>query len=164
MDALKRKRDDDGTVVTFYTPDRIFQRVYKGAFALSLGRVKGAEQNTFWAIIHRTIFRGDENTSADEAWSLGGRVHPVFSTARGKTHRSGRWCVSHNRVHTCSHTLNPADDDFEAFRHLARYVTNLDVSVFVGNGEPPIFSQQPLAEQAVCSIFCSYARAIANPL
>lgn len=164
MDASKRKRDDEGTVVTFYTSDRTFQRVYKGAFALSVGRVTSAEQNTFSAIVYRTISGGDENVGADEAWSLRGRVNPVFSTARGKAYRSGRRCVSHNRVHTCAHAPTRTDDDFEAFRHLARYVTTLDVSVFVGNGEPPIFSQQPLAEPVVRRIFCSHIRAIANLL
>lgn len=31
MEAHKRKRDEDGTVVTFYAPNRTFARVYKGA-------------------------------------------------------------------------------------------------------------------------------------
>ena len=34
MDGHKRKRDDEGTVVTFYAPNRTFARVYKGACTL----------------------------------------------------------------------------------------------------------------------------------
>ncbi|CDO69400.1 hypothetical protein BN946_scf184270.g3 [Trametes cinnabarina] len=62
MEGHKRKRDSEGSVVTFYAPDRTFQRVYK-------------------------------------------------------------------------------DEDFEAFQHLARHVTTLDVSVLVGNAGPPLFSR-----------------------
>lgn len=33
MEAHKRKRDDEGTLVTFYAPHRTFARVYKGTFS-----------------------------------------------------------------------------------------------------------------------------------
>ncbi|EIW63046.1 uncharacterized protein TRAVEDRAFT_17521 [Trametes versicolor FP-101664 SS1] len=105
MDAPKRKRDDDGTVVTFYTSNRTFQRVYKGQ---SLEETK-------------TLVRTKLGLSEDAS-------------------------IRFSRLHEGRHIDLEDDDDFEAFRHLARYVTTLDVSVFIGNGEPPIFSQQPLAE------------------
>ncbi|KAI0633377.1 hypothetical protein C8Q77DRAFT_1157588 [Trametes polyzona] len=111
MDSHKRKRDDEGTVVTFYTPNRTFQRVYKGQ---SLEETKA---------LVRTKLGLSEDAS-----------------------------IRFSRLHEGRHIDLEDEDDFEAFRHLARYVTTLDVSVFLGDAGPPIFSQKASAEAAPTQI------------
>ncbi|PIL34194.1 hypothetical protein GSI_03905 [Ganoderma sinense ZZ0214-1] len=105
MDGHKRKRDDDGTVVTFYAPDRTFARVYKGQ---SLEETKD--------LVRRKLGLS-EDTSLRFARLHEGKVIELDD-----------------------------DEDFEAFRHIARYVSTLDVSVFIGQNGPSIFSQQSSQE------------------
>lgn len=52
----KRKRDYEGTVVTFYTPDTTFRRVFKGAFsgAAMVGACECSSANIV-TDIHRSI-------------------------------------------------------------------------------------------------------------
>ncbi|KAI0371120.1 hypothetical protein BV20DRAFT_1051871 [Pilatotrama ljubarskyi] len=107
MEGHKRKRDDEGTVVTFYAPDRTFQRVYKGQ-------------------------------SLEETKSL----------VRKKLGLPEDASLRFSRLHEGRHIDLEDDDDFEAFRHQARYVPSLDVSVFVGNHGPSLFTQQPSVEAA----------------
>ncbi|KAI0675011.1 hypothetical protein C8Q78DRAFT_1010005 [Trametes maxima] len=104
MEGNKRKRDDDGTVVTFYTPDRTFQRVFKGQ-------------------------------SLEETKSL----------VRKKLGLADNASVRFSRLHAGRNIDLEDEDDFEAFRHLARYVPSLDVSVFIGD-DPPIFTQRTSGE------------------
>ncbi|KAM5533338.1 hypothetical protein V8D89_013012 [Ganoderma adspersum] len=101
MDGHKRKRDDDGTVVTFYAPNRTFARVYKGQ---SLEETRG--------LVRRKL-----GLSEDTALRFA-------------------------RLHEGKVIELDDDEDFEAFRHLARHVHTLDVSVFVGQNGPSIFTQQ----------------------
>ncbi|KAI1796441.1 hypothetical protein LXA43DRAFT_1079598 [Ganoderma leucocontextum] len=119
MDGHKRKRDDDGTVVTFYAPDRTFARVYKGQ---SLEETKD-------------LVRKKLGLSEDTFIRLA-RLH------EGKVIEldDGEFLMCFGR--TVPHPVLPLDEDFEAFRHLTRHVPTLDVSVFVGQNGPPIFTRQ----------------------
>ncbi|TFK94587.1 hypothetical protein K466DRAFT_657619 [Polyporus arcularius HHB13444] len=107
MDGHKRKRDDEGTVVTFYAPNRTFARVYKGQ---SLSETR--------EIVRRKLGLSDDTS------------------------------IRFARLHEGKVIELDDDDDFEAFRHLARYVTSLDVSVFVGQDGPPIFTGQRSRESS----------------
>ena len=49
---------------------------------------------------------------------------------------------------TVPHPVLSSEEDFEAFRHLARHVPTLDVSVFVGQNGLSIFSQQTPGESS----------------
>ncbi|KAI8993763.1 hypothetical protein BD414DRAFT_534875 [Trametes punicea] len=100
MEGNKRKRDSEGTVVTFYAPDKTFQRVYKGQ---SLEETK--------AIVRKKL--GLANDAS----------------------------VRFSRLHEGRHIDLEDEEDFEAFQHLARQVSSLDVSVFVGSARPSTFSQ-----------------------
>ncbi|KAI0645406.1 hypothetical protein C8Q79DRAFT_691567 [Trametes meyenii] len=104
MDGNKRKRDDDGTVVTFYTPDRTFQRVFKGQ---SLEETK--------ALVRKKLGLADDTS------------------------------VRFSRLHAGRNIDLEDEDDFEAFKHLARHVPSLEVSVFIGS-DPPIFTQRVSGE------------------
>ncbi|KAI0356191.1 hypothetical protein OH77DRAFT_1423786 [Trametes cingulata] len=108
MEVHKRKRDDDGTVVTFYAPDRTFQRVYKGQ-------------------------------SLEETKSL----------VRKKLGLREDASLHFSRLYEGRHIDLEDEDDFEAFRHQARYVSSLDVSVFVGNAGPPLFTHRSSGEAAM---------------
>ncbi|KAI0829655.1 hypothetical protein BC628DRAFT_1056313 [Trametes gibbosa] len=101
MDALERKRDSEGTVVTFFAPDRTFERLYKGQ-----------------------------------------SLEDMKSLVRTKLGLAEDASIRFSRLHGGRHIDLEDDDDFEAFRHIARYATTLDVSVFVGNSSPPMFTQQ----------------------
>ncbi|RPD63896.1 hypothetical protein L227DRAFT_608426 [Lentinus tigrinus ALCF2SS1-6] len=104
----KRKRDDEGTVVTFYAPNRTFARVYKGQ---SLRETQD--------IVRKKLGLSDDAP------------------------------IRFARLHEGKVIELDDDDDFEAFRHLARYATSLDVSVFVGQDGPPIFTRQSSREASV---------------
>ncbi|KAI0702971.1 hypothetical protein C8T65DRAFT_741451 [Cerioporus squamosus] len=105
MDGHKRKRDDEGTIVTFYAPNRTFARVYKGQ---SLNETRD--------LVRRKLGLSDDSS------------------------------IRFARLHEGKVIELEDEDDFEAFRHLARYVTSLDVSVFVGQDYPPIFTEQSSRE------------------
>ena len=65
------------------------------------------------------------------------------------------------------HPMLCTDEDFEAFRHLARHVHTLDVSVFVGQNGPDIFTQQLPRESStipVRQIFYHYSCGMINIL
>ncbi|KAI0334957.1 hypothetical protein GY45DRAFT_1367001 [Cubamyces sp. BRFM 1775] len=100
----KRKRDYEGTVVTFYTPDTTFRRVFKGQ-------------------------------SLEETKDL----------VRKKLGLSNDTSIRFSQLHEGRHIDLEDEDDFEAFQHLARHSLSLDLSVFVGNTGPPIFSHMPSA-------------------
>ncbi len=50
---------------------------------------------------------------------------------------------------TVPHPILCPEEDFEAFRHLARHVPTLEVSVFVGQNGPTIFTRQPSRESSM---------------
>ncbi|TBU29564.1 hypothetical protein BD311DRAFT_787763 [Dichomitus squalens] len=108
METHKRNRDEDGTLVTFYAPNRTFARVYKGQ-------------------------------SLEETRSL----------VRKKLGLPDDTSIRFSRLHEGKVIELDDDEDFEAFRHLARYVPSLDVSVFVGQTGPPLFTQQATRESTV---------------
>nr|VWO98373.1 Plp [Ganoderma boninense] len=101
MDGHKRKRDDEGTIVTFYAPDRTFARVYKGQ---SLEETKN--------LVRKKLGLSDDTS------------------------------LRFARLHEGKVIELDDDEDFEAFRHIARSVSTLDVSVFVGQNGPSVFTQQ----------------------
>ncbi|KAI0743808.1 hypothetical protein C8Q80DRAFT_1183236 [Daedaleopsis nitida] len=104
METHKRKRDDEGTIVTFYAPDRTFARVYKGQ-------------------------------SFDETKDM----------VRKKLALTDDASIRFARLHEGRFIELDDDDDFEAFRHLAKHAASLDVSVMVGNRAPTILSRDPSA-------------------
>ena len=149
MEAHKRRRDEDGAIVTFYAPNRTFARVYKGA--------SGTAMRSSYREIDCTILRSSVGQSLEETKSL----------VRKKLGLSEDTSIRFSRLHEGKvielddgESYGPSgleharhayrlDEDFEAFRHLARYVSSLDVSVFVGQNGPPIFTQQTARESTM---------------
>ncbi|KAH9942319.1 uncharacterized protein BXZ73DRAFT_97732 [Epithele typhae] len=104
MGQKKRKRDgyEEGTLVTFHAPDKVFSRVYKGE---SLSETR--EQ------------------------------------VRKKLDLPNDASMRFARMHEGNVIVLDDEDDFEAFRYVARNCDSIDVSVFVGSQPSPIFASSP---------------------